>query len=347
MGKQSLGRATVAVGVIILAGVPLTGQSAPAAGSTGSNAPIGQAVLGYVVESPRLALRTILGIPGAARFSDPLPLPESATYARVAPGQAYALVEFANGDPAVLPLNGVTTGQATPIPKALQAADLVAFSPSGRSAVLYSATAGRLQVIAGLPAAPRILQDLDAGMLPGQPTAAAVSDDAGSVLLASDGAVDMLLSGGPIRRLLSLTGSAALTFFPNSSQAAIADRSAGSLYLVQRAGDSVSTMLLAIGLQAPDEMSATADGQGLLTTNRENRSIGFVNSRTGEMKTVTLPISPVRMDRLANMETFLIAAEPGQPAWIISRERSDVLATFVPAVPLSRRHPIVRRAGDR
>src|SRR5690349_2902867 len=46
-------------------------------------------VIGYAAQSSPPELRAIVGVPGAAVFSEPLPLPDNVTRIRLAPGQSY------------------------------------------------------------------------------------------------------------------------------------------------------------------------------------------------------------------------------------------------------------------
>src|SRR5690242_10787041 len=108
-------------------------------------------ITGYVAESSGSVLRSVLGLPGALSFSDPLPLPEGTTRVRVPSSADFAWVERADQAPAVLLLKAGAADRLTPVDGALGTADWMAFSSRGASAVAYSASAGRLQLITGLP----------------------------------------------------------------------------------------------------------------------------------------------------------------------------------------------------
>jgi len=223
---------------------------------------------------------------------------------------------------------------------ALRLPDLVVFSPTGRTVLLYSAAAS-LQVVTGLPGTPRVARTVGAGAFPQGIQDAAVSDDGASVLLASAGGAYRLLADGQTQPVLSTAGSAALAFFPNSSQAAIGDRILGSVYLWPAATGPVSVNLLSSGLAGLGEMRATADGQGLWITDPNANSIRRLSSHTGEVQTFHLPVSPGRMDRLPYGEMFLVSSAAGQPAWIFLREGDQTLTVFVPPAR-ERARPILR-----
>src|SRR5437016_5451173 len=83
---------------------------AATAGSLPGATTITGPVAGYVVDSPGPALRAILGVPGAFRFSGALPLPEGVTRIHLAPGQDFALAERAGLSLGILRLSGSAVG---------------------------------------------------------------------------------------------------------------------------------------------------------------------------------------------------------------------------------------------
>jgi hypothetical protein len=288
--------------------------------------------MGYVAASSPRELRAILGVPGAAVFSDPLLLPEDVTRVRVAPGQSYALIERNNQETAVLPLSGGLAGAAVAIGGALQAADFVSFSPSGRSAILISATAGRLQAITGLPELPQVVEDLDVSALPETPCAAAISDDAGSVLLSSSRTVYLLSPDGSTRFVGAVADGASLAFLPSSGKAAIADRAVGSVYLFQPQTGGSLVSLVATGLNTTGEITASADGELLYVTDPGGQHIQSVKVLSGEVRSFDLPVPPLKMDRLKSTDTFLISTEVGRPGWILFRDGNNLSTAFIPAI---------------
>jgi hypothetical protein len=263
-------------------------------------------------------------------FGDPLSLPRRTRQLRLSPGQQYALIERDDEAPAVLVLSGTTAGQVKAIAGALPAADIAAFSPSGHSAALFGGS-GRLQVIAGLPLAPHIVQDLNASLLPDVPKALAVADDAGAVLLSSASVVCLISPDGSSSIILNVANVASLVFFPNSGNAAIGDREAGSVYLLQNAAGNVAARLIATALVGLGEMSASGDGQTLYVTSASGQCVWAVSIPSGEVRTFSLPVKSVTIGPLRNTDTFLISSEPGQAAWILFRVGDDLRTVFVPA----------------
>lgn len=329
---------------VILSGAG--GGDGRSAGSE-SGGSMGRPVLGYVAQSAPLGLRAILGVPGAATFGDPLPIPSDSSSVLVAPSQRFAWIERGGGAPAILNLGGTRAGNAMAVSGAIPVADVAAFSPSGSSLALYSAASGELQVLTGLPGTPQIAQDIKTSSLPGAPETLGISDDGGAVLLASGGLVYLLSSGGATQTVLTLSGSAAIAFLPGSRNAAVVDRGAGSLQLVRNGSSGVSSGVLATGLTGAADVSATGDGRSLVVTHPSSSGIGgsgsgiwMVNAGTGAVSSFSTPIAPAGLMRLANplanQDSYLISSEPGQPAWIFvpnpaGSGGSGARTVFVPA----------------
>lgn len=308
---------------------------------------MGRPVLGYVTESSPLRLRAILGVPGSAVMTGALTLPANIAQLYSAPGQAYALAVRPGDDPAVVALNMTAPLTAVPLAGGMRQPDLVSFSPTGQVALLYSKAAG-LQVIAGLPASPRIAANYNAAAFPGNLQGAAVSDDGAHVLFAAAGGVFELPSSGQPQQILSTAGAAVVAFFPNGPQAAIGDPESGSVNLWPSASGSNTTRPLASGLAGLAMIQPSADGQSLWISNPGAQSIWSVELQTAQVRSYNLQVAPATLDRLPGPDMFLIASASGQPAWIFFRQASqssDAIAVFVPA---AKKHvPVeIRREGQ-
>jgi hypothetical protein len=277
-------------------------------------------IVGYLSQTTRPTLRAIVGVPGAAGFSDELLLPTDV-----------ALIER-NGVPlAVVHLVGAVAGQDLPITGALQGPDLVAFSPLGRSVLLFSKIAARLQVITNLPDSPRIAQELDVRSLPEALEAMAVSDDASSVLLSSAGTVYRLLADGSTRTVAGVGEAALLAFFPNGKDGAIADRSTGSVYRFHGATGTAALRSVSAGLKGVGGIGTGNDNDTVYLSNSGDHRITSVSLQSGELRAFDLPVSPIQMDRLGTTDTFLISSESEQPAWLFFRDGLEGRSVFVPA----------------
>src|SRR5260370_25989847 len=97
----------------------------------------------------------VLGGPGAATLSPPIPLADGVTRIHLAPAQRWALAEQAGGAGlGLISFIGAVPGAVQLIDGALSTPDRVSFSPNGRAAALFSA--GTVQVLRGLDSAPTV-----------------------------------------------------------------------------------------------------------------------------------------------------------------------------------------------
>jgi hypothetical protein len=269
-----------------------------------------------------LELRPILGIPGAARLGDPLPMPDGVRSLLLAPGQHYALAETSDGSAmAVLPLDGATPGPLASVPGALAQADLVAFSPSGNSAALYSAQAGKLQVLAGLPQAAVVVREIP---LDTAPYALAVSDDAGA--LASAGAagnVSLLSQDSPPQLLYSAAGPSSIAFLPANRDLVVVDQTANQVVLVQNVTGAMSPRVLATAADGIDQpTSAVALSGSILVASANNSRIWSINTQSGIVSATDLAANPNILEQLRMDGMLLFSAPDGQPAWVFAGQTS-------------------------
>lgn len=303
--------------------------NSPSQDGNGLNVPL----LGFAV-SGATELRAITGVPGASLFSDPLPLPDGAASLRLGPGHRFGLLQYADGSAsAIVRLeNGVVAG-TVPVDGLMGQADTVAFSRSGSGAALYSSTAGRLQVVIGLPNAPRLVRDLGSDGLPGAVNALSVSDDGRMLALSTaDNALFLLPQDGNAVLALTLRGAAALAFFPDGATVAVADRATGSIYLAALEEGSVKMRLLGSGLDGPSVLRVDDDGASVLAGSSQARSVWSLDVTSGDVRAFEAPTAPTSFEPMRNRGTYLISAEPGQPAWLMVREGDSLRMPFVPAV---------------
>jgi len=306
---------------------------------------LGGPVAGYTAGPSRLELRAILGVPGALHFSQPLTLPEGTTQLRMAPGQDFALVERKGTGPAVLVLSAGAVDHLTPLDGVLAAADWVAFSTGGVSAVLFSSLANRLQVVTGLPGSPCVALDLDASSLPEAPQIAAAGDDASLVLIASgnsvyavspQGAAQLVLSGGQIQ---------AVAVLRNGTDAVVADAAAGSISLVANASVAPVSRVLASGLEEIGPIYPSPDGVTLFVARPGAQAISSIDLSSGQVRDFQPAAAPATLTPLRNRDTFLISTRPRQPGWIFYRDGDEGRSVFIPA--LTDETPRPPRGGGR
>lgn len=305
-----------------------------------ADASLSAPVTGYVADSSAPALRAVLGVPGSLLFSDPLALPDGTTGVRVAPGRDFAWAERGTAPPAVLFLNGVSVARFSPVEGALPAADWVAFSPGAASMVLFSASAGRLQVVSGLPDAPAVAWDLDAGSLPDQPLAAAVSDDGSTLLTASESAVYLLNPGAAAQLLLSGQKIHSLAMMPNGTDVVAADSAAGSVFLLPNVLSAPAARALASNLNGVEYISAAWDGSMVLLAQPGAQAVSILDPVSGAFQSFPVDVAPASLQPMRNPDVFLISSQPGEPGWIFVRTGSAGTSLFIPpAQPAANAQP--------
>ncbi len=319
-----------------LIGVACFCVAVSAARAGDSPALVGGPIVGYASRGG-LEIRAIKGVPGAAVFGDSISLTTDVVRVRLAPGEPYALLERSGSDPAALPLGGTAAGQQIPIAGALRSADLAAFSPFGSSIVLFSQPAARLQILTGLPGAPRVVRDVDAHLLPERPLALAVSDDGQSVLLSSATTIYLLSPDGSARALTGTGTVAAMAFVPNSGEAALGDPKTGSLYRLDATNRTASLRVASATLKGMGAIAASGDGDTIYATNDGARQIALVRLSTGTVDNSQLQVVPERLDRVGRTDDFLISSQPGRPAWMFAG--TEKRAVFIPDVTRARPQP--------
>ena len=268
-------------------------------------------------------------------MGDAIPLPDGVTRVRVAPGDAYVLVEQGTDNP--MGIVWTTPAGAAPsiqvIEGAMSTADLVAFSPSGSAAALYSKSTGRLQVIAGLADSPRVSIEVAAGTLGIQPVVVAVSDDAGA-LLASDvsGGVYLLAADNPPALLYQTGAVASMAFFPRSQDAVVADRAQKRVLLLRQVSANCSVQWLADENSTVDHPGAVAGMAGgtVLIASTNDRRLWMADTRSGEITAVDLPVIAEFLRATRDASTFLLSSSVDGPAWLFAVQPGGGAAFFVP-----------------
>jgi len=292
---------------------------------------IGGPVAGYVADPSNTVVRAILGVPGAFGFSDPLALPEGIARVRVAPGRDFALAERGSGAPVVLHLSDGSVNNMTPVDGAMPSADWVAFSPGAAAAVLFSSTSARLQILTGLPDSPAVALDLDATTLPEQPLSAAVSDDGGTLLVASGRRVYLVPRGAATQPVLSAGAIVSMAILPGGSGAVVADRNTGSIHLLQNLPSAPAERVLVSGMLGVGKLYPSGDGTAVYVSQPGIEAVSAVDLTSGEVRTFPTGAAPVALVPLRNRDTFLISAKPGQPGWIFFRDGDAGRSVFIPA----------------
>jgi hypothetical protein len=168
---------------------PLSAESADRAVSRSKPA-VAVPTLGFVADPSGAGVIAIRGIASVAAIGEAIPKPEGVSRIYLPPRQQYALVEQTGPESIALwhlarpPLAAEGNTMLDTITGTLAHPDIVAFSPKGSSAALWSNASGRLQIITGLPGRPATTADISVAEF-NHPEQIALSDD-GQVVLTAD-----------------------------------------------------------------------------------------------------------------------------------------------------------------
>ncbi len=323
--------------------VVTTGSSAIAA--DGLKVPVlGYVVFGHTMRHSPVELRPILGVPQSAGLGNPIPLPAGITQLALAPRQDYALVQA--GSSRIVQSMPIEAGAAcdlVSIEGAFDNPDRIDFSPNGTVAALYSSKHQSIQLIGGLPAAPRVLGERPAVVSWGRVSAVAVSDDGAAVLLGSSdgesGAVTLLPENGTPRTLLSVSLPSALRFFPQAHDALLADSKRNQILLMRDITGTFSFSALAVesqGVSAPSEMEISSAQKYVLVVNGASKGLLVIDIDSGNINTVMSATAHSNLGRIARNAGLFTSLHEDGTAWLIETGRSGVQVSLVPNLSANR-----------
>ncbi|MFL6350483.1 MAG: hypothetical protein ACJ74Z_01340 [Bryobacteraceae bacterium] len=327
---KSLALAFLGAAVALLAQAP----NANSGSTTGVSIP----TLGFVAGQAPARLQPILGIPGSARLGSPVLLPMTVTRIHLAPGHAYALVEQARGNPLALVSLQAITAQThnlplAPMPGVIGEADVFAFSPTGRSAALYSRQTNQLQVLTGLPKSPQLLLNVPNLAIANAPQKIAVSDDAQAVLISdSAGSVYSVSQNAAPVPVHHSPEISALAFVAQSRESIICDRSLNTISFLR---DSNATPV-ALGPATndrcePEAAASTADGKTILLACPAQRAVLSIDRASGLARLHRVGTSPGALQALGVRDVFLMTPAERGIYWLFVWGPNGPVASFVAA----------------
>jgi hypothetical protein len=316
--------------VMLLAQAPNT--------NSGSTTAVSVPTLGFIASQAPARLQPILGIPGAARLGNPLLLPATVTQIHIAPGHAYALVEQAPGNPlALVLLQGITTQTRNlplrPIMGALSQIDILAFSPMGTSAVLYSRQTNQLQVLTGLPKLPQLYLNVPNLAIPYGPQKVAVSDDAQAVLV-SDAAgsvysVSRNAAPVPVNHSPEIS---ALAFVAQSRESIICDRTLNTMsFLRDSTARSVALGPATNDICQPEAAASTTDGKTVLLACPAQHAVLSIDRASGLTRVHNMSNSPSALEPLGVRDVFLMSPPENGTYWLLAWGPDGPVTSFIAA----------------
>ena len=310
---------------------PQTNQNA----QTTSDAPqaLQLPMLGFVYTSAPTEVRVINGVSGASTQGAALSLPAGVTAISFAPGQKSALVAVSGGGSVgAVSFQASQPGPLLTIAGAISQPDIVAFSPTGAAAALYSASEGHVQVISGFPGSPQLTRDLTSAQLPAAPQMLAIADDGVTLLEGTADNAIYALAGSNPQLLANVSALGGIAFNPKSTNLLIFDRGAGTLSLMPNVGGVPSTQVIANGLTGLEGAALFAsDGRNALIGGTKVTNVWEVNLQTSQQHTLPLQSPPAMLTLLRTPGDYLVAWQPGGLAWIIDTNPPQGVVYLVPA----------------
>lgn len=299
-------------------------------------------LVGFAMGSSPVELRPIVGRAGANLLGSAIPVAADVRAILPAPGQQYALVR--RGDPEQMGVAALTSdglGEFRPLVDAVSQADFVSFSPVGMAAVLYSRADHRLQVISGLPGAPRMVRDMDTMAFPAALRTAAVSDDGVLVLAAFSsgvtGYVALLGADGAPRTVVNGASLSAVRFFPRRHDAVVADREANRVMLVSEDASSPGVLSARVlageaqGVSGPLDLETSTDGTRVYLANTGAKNVLMVEVASGVTQTLAAGSELSSFQRLMKSVVSLRAPD-GKNVWVLDTDAAAPWVSYAPRV---------------
>ena len=276
-----------------------------------SSSSVDAPAIGYVVRTPDSStgvpeLRAMLGIPGAARFSDPIALPEGTTAADVAPNHGWVLAIRGTEALAFQPISNTATSIAR-----LGTPSAWAFSPSGTRVALFYADRGNVVVMSGLPGTPKLESTLRFAQL----DSFAIGDNGAFVYAAGDRIMNS--DGG-----LVYQASGPMAFEPGRDVLVVYDGANSNL--VETAVAGASSRIIAGSVDAMDRLFAGSDR--VYAGNSTAGTLSSIDYSSGLIVTQNVAVSRISPSSIQG--TVLVSAEADGPAWLVNAQG----VSFVPAV---------------
>ncbi len=251
---------------------------------TGPGAPVLGFIERHVPGAPDPQLFSLLGSAAKPFMGPKLLLPAAVDRVYLPPRQQYALLQFESGDRLqVAALSGAAgIGRVVAVPGSIKRPDLVAFSPRGDAAALYSRTNSRVEVLGHLPSEPVLVREINVEAA-GQISQIAVTDDGTLVAIASiDGIVrSSNLERENIWEALSVgLAPGAWSFIPGTHQLVISDPIQKAIVLLSDLDHASATAHVLASQTAPIErVSVSKDGDCLLLVSSDSKvsSINLVD----------------------------------------------------------------------
>ncbi len=289
--------------------------------------------LGFVFDATKKEVRPILGIPGAAVLGEPLEMGVELRSVAISPLEDYILAVSGEHNQVSVFAVGHTPLTSVAVQGADRGPDQMVLSPSGRAAAVYYKDRYRIEVVGGLPAAPKVASEvyLSSGQ---SPSAIAISDDGRTVLVAVGGTVFQLTAGSEVPVLTGLGKVSALTIAA-AGTAVVADSERNQIQRIRGIGGGIETDVIAgphDGISDPVAIAVSRDNSRAFVANGHAGTLTTIELTSQPTVThVTCGFTPSGLERLAGGEVFRLTEISNRPMWVMDAGGREPRFLFVPA----------------
>jgi hypothetical protein len=326
--SQNLASAFSAACLALLCGCG-SGIGLPSGGSASAPQPVAATngpQLGYFWNAVDATMRPVLGIPGTAQVGQSV-VP-AGTYVTGAASSASAVAVLQEPDGS-LDVMALPSGQPMHVGAATTAGAQIRFSPSGKSALVFTPGATAVTLLTGLTSAPV------ASMIA---SPAAIQDaalgDSGSLAIAAGTNIEILGSNGAATSVASVGALGGLAFAAGDTLL-VADSAANTLTQIANVStkpalSQVPTLTL---LMKPSALGVSPNGQWVLVANSADPSTVRVDltAQTAPLR-IACACTPALVATIAGAATFRVTAPGNGPIWGVDAAVTTPRSFFIPAV---------------
>lgn len=288
--------------------------------------------LGYVFDHASKSIRPILGIPGAATMGQALESGLDLRKIAISPAQDYVLATEGEHNQVVMLATSQTPMASVLVQGADRGPDQLAISAGGKAAALFYKGSNHVQLISGLPGAPKISARLY--LSTGQtPSALAVSDDGQTLLAGVAGTVYWVSPSGEVPILKGLQKITSISLDSNQN-AIVADAVGNQIYRLRNVTGAVESDVVAgpkEGVAAPVAVAVSHDGKRAFVANGKSGIIAVFDlqakTETGKL---SCGCTLTGLDRLAGEDVFRLTEPTTGPMWVLEVSALQSRIVFVP-----------------
>jgi hypothetical protein len=289
-------------------------------------------VTGFVFDSQTLAIRPMLGIPGAAYIGAPVASQVAA--AAVSPDGSAAFVIQLGRLVLYTGLRGTAPTSVT-VNNAILGVDRFAWAADGSAAAVYSSKSAQAQILTNLAQTPAAGTPIDLSGIQG--TVGALAFDGQHIVAGApsteSGGIYLAGPQTALERIAAASSPSAIVIA--GANLYFADRQSQQIWEVENYAKTPAAVLFASdsGISAPAGLQLSADGLRLYAANAGNQKLTIyeVASRSA-LQSIDLDFTPTGLDRFGASSVYLLSSSGQGPLHVLSDGNTAKIAVyFVPA----------------